>query len=143
MIVNPAGHPLGAEHPGHLGDAGALSPEQLALVAGSLGELLDPSHSSDPVAGVFAAVARASSASARLRLASSIISPSSITAPSPAPASASRIARACAGLLGAGREALVQRLDLGGVKRPLSIEAELTRPRRGGAQAARRRRSAR
>ena len=79
-----------------------------------------------------AAPARASSASARLRLASSIISPSSIAAPSPPPASASRIARARSTSSRLGRK-LVQRLDLGRVQRPLAVEAELARralPRR-------------
>ena len=38
------GHSVGAEHPGHLGDVGALAAEQLALLARALGELMDPPH---------------------------------------------------------------------------------------------------
>ncbi len=45
------GHPLGAQHPGHLGDAGALAAEQLALIARALGELTDPPHRAGPASG--------------------------------------------------------------------------------------------
>ena len=104
MIVNPAGTRSGAEDAGHLGDPRALAPEELALIARALGELADPPHRAGSVPGAHAASARASSASARLRLASSIISPSSIAAPAPLSARASRIDRARATSSGVGEK---------------------------------------
>jgi hypothetical protein len=38
----PRGHPLGAEHPRHLGDVRALAAEQVPHVAGPVGEVVDP-----------------------------------------------------------------------------------------------------
>ena len=87
-----------------------------------------------------AARARDSSCSARLRLASSIISPPSIAAPRPV--ALERLEdRARVLDLARGRgEELVQGLDLGGVKRPLPVVAELARARRRTPAAPRRRR---
>ena len=106
-------------------------------------EVLEP-RAADPHGRAHASPAarpRATVWRASLRLASSIISPSSSTAPLPsarsAPSSAATIALARSNSSGLRRERRVDRGELVGVHRPLAVEAERARLLRPRAQAVR------